>query len=191
MDQMSVAARSHRSAAQGASLAHTERIGKRCNAALRFDDQRRPTDDRGRDTGIGWRSQTGPRQASVRQSKDTPLSKKTKPAMGEDTAIGNGAPAAEGNLANARNRRRRLRAAWMSFIEEMTQNEIPQHLGVGRVTVVRLLSDARERREIMIRIESRLPKIVGPEREVEQRFGLSEAVVVPLVAAEADATKSI
>src|SRR6218665_2655710 len=26
--------------------AHTERIGKRCNAAIRFDGQRRPTDDR-------------------------------------------------------------------------------------------------------------------------------------------------
>ncbi|MCW5232439.1 thioesterase II family protein [Verminephrobacter eiseniae] len=26
--------------------AHTERIGKRCNAAMRFDGQRRPTDDR-------------------------------------------------------------------------------------------------------------------------------------------------
>src|SRR6218665_356500 len=25
--------------------AHTERIGKRCNAAMRFDGQRRPTDD--------------------------------------------------------------------------------------------------------------------------------------------------
>src|SRR6218665_3797697 len=26
--------------------ANTERIGKRCNAAMRFDGQRRPTDDR-------------------------------------------------------------------------------------------------------------------------------------------------
>ncbi|WP_265656474.1 hypothetical protein [Verminephrobacter eiseniae] len=26
--------------------AHTERIGKRCNAAMRFDGQRGPTDDR-------------------------------------------------------------------------------------------------------------------------------------------------
>ncbi|WP_265302985.1 sugar-binding transcriptional regulator [Verminephrobacter eiseniae] len=119
------------------------------------------------------------------------MSKKTKPAMGEDTAIGNGAPAAERNLGNARNRRMRLRAAWMYFIEEMTQNEIAQHLGVGRVTVVRLLSDARERREIKFSIESGLPECVGLERELEQRFGLSEAVVVPLVATEADATKSI
>src|SRR6218665_1926730 len=47
--QMSQAARRHRSAAQGAARSqykHTERIGKRCNAALRFDGQRRPTDDR-------------------------------------------------------------------------------------------------------------------------------------------------
>src|SRR6218665_757948 len=30
--------------------ANTERIGKRCNAAMRFDGRRRPTDDRERDT---------------------------------------------------------------------------------------------------------------------------------------------
>src|SRR6218665_316978 len=50
-EQMSqAAARSHRSAAQGAAnqykYSNTERIGKRCNAAMRFDGQRRPTDDR-------------------------------------------------------------------------------------------------------------------------------------------------
>src|SRR6218665_871724 len=50
-DQMSqAAARSHRSAAQGAAnqykYTNTDRIGKRCNAAMRFDGQRRPTDDR-------------------------------------------------------------------------------------------------------------------------------------------------
>ncbi|WP_265656406.1 hypothetical protein [Verminephrobacter eiseniae] len=31
---------------QAQRAAHTERIGKRCNAALRFDGQREPTDDR-------------------------------------------------------------------------------------------------------------------------------------------------
>src|SRR6218665_359277 len=54
-NQMSQAARRHRSAAQGASRSqyqyrpiptNTEHIGKRCHAAMRFDGQRRPTDDR-------------------------------------------------------------------------------------------------------------------------------------------------
>src|SRR6218665_2218739 len=61
---MSEAARSHRSAAQGALLAHTERIGKRCNAAMRFDGQRRPTDDRLRDTSTNAVFPESPRSMS-------------------------------------------------------------------------------------------------------------------------------
>ena len=102
-----------------------------------------------------------------------------EPALGERSAV------------NARTRRLRLRAAWMYFIEEMTQNDIAQHLGVGRVTVVRLLSEARERHEIKFSIESNLPECVSLERELERRFGLAEAIVVPLSSAQADATEAI
>src|SRR6218665_3433795 len=45
--------------------ANTERIGKRCNAAMRFDGQRRTTDDRRRDTSPG---PAGPRRDERRQS---------------------------------------------------------------------------------------------------------------------------
>jgi DNA-binding transcriptional regulator LsrR (DeoR family) len=88
-------------------------------------------------------------------------------------------------------RRLRLRAAWMYFIEELTQNEIAQKLGVGRVTVVRLLAAARERNEIKISITDRLAECVGAERELERRFGIDEVIVVPLSAPGADATEPI
>jgi DNA-binding transcriptional regulator LsrR (DeoR family) len=90
-----------------------------------------------------------------------------------------------------RSRRMRLRAAWMYFIEDMTQSEIAQHLGVGRVTVVRLLSDARERNEIQFSIAKGLPECVDVERELEQRFGLQEAIVVPVSDPASDATLPI
>lgn len=93
--------------------------------------------------------------------------------------------------ANGRTRRLRLRAAWMYFIEEMTQNDIARQLGVGRVTVVRLLSDARARHEIKFSLERSVPECIGLERELEQRFGLKEAVVVPLSSAQSDATESV
>lgn len=93
--------------------------------------------------------------------------------------------------AGNRTRRMRLRAAWMYFIEEKTQNEIAQHLGVGRVTVVRLLSDARERNEIQFSIAKGLPECVDVERELEQRFGLDEAIVVPVSDPASDATLPI
>jgi DNA-binding transcriptional regulator LsrR (DeoR family) len=85
-------------------------------------------------------------------------------------------------------RRLRLRAAWMYFVEEMTQNEIALKLGVGRVTVVRLLAAARERNEVKITIGDRLAECVEAERLLESRFGVEEAIVVPLSARGADAT---
>ena len=119
------------------------------------------------------------------------MSKKTKANPGADGAIDSDTPPVERGIASARNRRLRLRAAWMYFIEEMTQQDIAERLGVGRVTVVRLLSDARDRHEIKFSIESGLPECISLERELERRFGLSEAIVVPLTNPEADATKSI
>ncbi|MEK1853704.1 MAG: sigma factor-like helix-turn-helix DNA-binding protein, partial [Phyllobacterium sp.] len=44
--------------------------------------------------------------------------------------------------------RMRMRAAWMYYIEQMTQNEIAEILGVGRVTIVRMLAEARARNEV-------------------------------------------
>ncbi|WP_205962408.1 sugar-binding transcriptional regulator [Paraburkholderia phosphatilytica] len=85
-------------------------------------------------------------------------------------------------------RRLRLRAAWMYFVEEMTQNEIALKLGVGRVTVVRLLAAARERNEVKITIGDRLAECVEAERLLERRYGVEEAIVVPLSGRGADAT---
>lgn len=87
-----------------------------------------------------------------------------------------------------RNKRMRLRVAWMYFVEEMTQNQIAQHLGIGRVTVVRLLSDLRERNEIKFNIEKGVPECIALERALEKTFGLDQAVVAPLSNATADAT---
>ncbi|MGN6652376.1 sugar-binding transcriptional regulator, partial [Trinickia sp.] len=84
--------------------------------------------------------------------------------------------------------RLRLRASWMYYVEEMTQQEIAQRLGVGRVTVVRMLAQARERNEVRIVIQDRLAECVELERRLEQRYGLSEAIVAPLSSPDADAT---
>ena len=47
----------------------------------------------------------------------------------------------------------RLRAAWMYHVEGLTQSEIGIRLGLGRVTVVRLLAEARVRNEVKVSIE--------------------------------------
>ena len=101
--------------------------------------------------------------------------------MAAGGAAENGAVAAESKAA-----RLRIRAAWMYFIEQMTQNEIADVLGVGRVTVVRMLAEARARNEVKIAIESDLSEIVRLERSLEKVFGLEQALVAPLSSPDAD-----
>ncbi|MEO3388376.1 sugar-binding transcriptional regulator [Mesorhizobium sp. CAU 1741] len=87
--------------------------------------------------------------------------------------------------------RLRIRAAWMYFIEQMTQTEIADVLGIGRVSVVRMLAEARARNEVKISIESDLIDVVRLERALERTFGLQQALVAPLSAAEASPIPAI
>lgn len=101
-----------------------------------------------------------------------------------DSIVANGGP-------ESRSDRLRIRAAWMYFVEQMTQNEIADVLGVGRVTVVRMLADARARGEVKITIESDLVEIVRLERDLERAFGLEQAIVAPLSMPDADPIPAI
>ncbi|MDX3929554.1 MAG: sugar-binding transcriptional regulator [Shinella sp.] len=85
----------------------------------------------------------------------------------------------------------RVRAAWMYFVEQMTQNDIADVLGVGRVTVVRMLADARARNEVKIAIEGELSEVVRLERSLEAAFGVGEAIVAPISEPAADPIPSI
>lgn len=80
----------------------------------------------------------------------------------------------------------RIRAAWMYFVEQMTQNEIADVLGVGRVTVVRMLAEARNRNEVKIAIEGELAEVVSLERQLETAFGIDQVVVAPMSVPGAD-----
>ncbi|MER8752937.1 sugar-binding transcriptional regulator [Mesorhizobium sp. M1050] len=99
--------------------------------------------------------------------------------------------ATEQVAGESRTDRLRIRAAWMYFVEQMTQNEIADVLGVGRVTIVRMLADARARNEVKISIESELSEIVRLERALEKTFGLQQALVAPLSAPNADPVQAI
>ncbi|WP_407945160.1 sugar-binding transcriptional regulator [Oryzicola mucosus] len=81
--------------------------------------------------------------------------------------------------SDSRSDRLRVRAAWMYFVEQMTQNDIAEVLGVGRVTVVRMLAEARARNEVRIAIEGELSDIIRQERALEQKFGIERAIVAP------------
>ncbi|MCU0908949.1 MAG: sugar-binding transcriptional regulator [Rhodobacteraceae bacterium] len=87
--------------------------------------------------------------------------------------------------------RLRARAVWLYHVEGMTQNDIATHLGVNRITVVRLLADARRRNEVRITVSAPLADLIELERALERRHGIARAIVAPHADAGADPTRVI
>ncbi|MEM7614825.1 MAG: sugar-binding transcriptional regulator, partial [Pseudomonadota bacterium] len=85
----------------------------------------------------------------------------------------------------------RIRAAWIYYVEGRTQNDVAAALGVNRVAVTRLLSEARNRGEVSITIASDLEPVVALERQLEHRYGFKRAVVAPFGDPDADPTRII
>jgi DNA-binding transcriptional regulator LsrR (DeoR family) len=86
----------------------------------------------------------------------------------------------DATVSGRRSARLRQRAAWMYYVEEMTQNAIAEALGVGRVTVVRLLSEARAMNEVRISLSRGVSELSHLEIELQKAFDVAEVVVAPL-----------
>lgn len=91
----------------------------------------------------------------------------------EDT-FGPGQMTGEAPVADAK-----VRAAWLYYVEGLTQEQIADLLGLSRVKVIRMLAAARSEGLVKIRIDARSARQVGLERGLVTAFGLQEAVVVP------------
>ena len=100
-------------------------------------------------------------------------------------------PTKETLRAPKRSERLRQRAAWMYFVEEMTQSAIAEALGVGRVTVVRMLAEAKALGEVRIALSRGDAELGGLEAALCKLHGLSEAIVAPLSSDAADPTAPI
>lgn len=87
--------------------------------------------------------------------------------------------------------RNRMRIAWMYYVEGLTQNEIADRLGIGRVTVVRNINEALKQREVKIWITGGVAECLDLEARLKLRFNLVDAVVVPEPAEPAHVNKAI
>jgi deoxyribonucleoside regulator len=87
--------------------------------------------------------------------------------------------------------RNRMRIAWMYYVEGLTQNEIADRLGIGRVTVVRNINEALKQREVKIWITGHVAECLDLETQLKEKFNLLEAVVVPEPANPANTAKVI
>ena len=75
--------------------------------------------------------------------------------------------------------RNRMRIAWMYYVEGLTQNEIADRLGIGRVTVVRNINEALKQREVKIWITGHVAECLDLEALLKEKFNLLDALVVP------------
>jgi DNA-binding transcriptional regulator LsrR (DeoR family) len=73
----------------------------------------------------------------------------------------------------------KIRAAWLYYVEGLTQEQIGQYLRLNRVKVMRLLAAAREENIVRIEINARSTDQIELERRLVTGLGLSEAIVVP------------
>jgi DNA-binding transcriptional regulator LsrR (DeoR family) len=88
--------------------------------------------------------------------------------------------------AGRRSPRLRQRVAWMYYVEEMTQSAIADALGIGRITVVRLLSEARAMNEVRISLSREVAGLSRLEIGLQKSYGLPEAIVGPLSSPSGD-----
>ncbi len=77
-----------------------------------------------------------------------------------------------------------VRAAWLYYIEGLTQEAIAGAMDVSRAKVIRLLASARDQGVVRIRIDAKGSEELALERALLQTYGLDEAVVAPAPAAE-------
>jgi len=73
----------------------------------------------------------------------------------------------------------RLRAAWLYFIEQRTQADVADALGVTRFRINRMLAECRSEGLVRIEVTSQLASCVALERQAIEVFGLSDAIIVP------------
>lgn len=72
-----------------------------------------------------------------------------------------------------------VRAAWLYYMEGLTQAEIAQRLGTTRLRINRILVDARRNGLVDITLNAELASCVALEQALIRDFGLDAAVIVP------------
>jgi DNA-binding transcriptional regulator LsrR (DeoR family) len=93
-------------------------------------------------------------------------------------------------VASVSDRQRLLyKIARAYYIDDLTQAKIAKRFGISRPNVSRLLKRAREEKIVQITLSPLVGGYADLEQELEARYGLDEAVVVP--AADYDAAAQI
>lgn len=73
----------------------------------------------------------------------------------------------------------KTRIAWLYHMEDMTQEAIAERLGITRIRVVKLLAQCRRDGTVQVRVTGKLSECMALERDLEAKFSIGEAIVIP------------
>ncbi|MGC8203733.1 sugar-binding transcriptional regulator [Aliiroseovarius sp. PTFE2010] len=79
-----------------------------------------------------------------------------------------------------------VRAAWMSLVGGLTQDQIARELGISRQRAQRLYARAQSEGLVRVRIEHPVAECLELERALKSRFHLSRARVSPSIGPQSD-----
>lgn len=82
------------------------------------------------------------------------------------------------------------KAAWFYYIDNLTQQQIAEELGIPRLRVIRLLEKARQTGIIQFKMREDNAN-VATGRKIAKRFGLKDVYIVPAVANLVDRNEAI
>jgi lsr operon transcriptional repressor len=71
------------------------------------------------------------------------------------------------------------RVAWLYYLENFTQAEIGERLGLTRARVNRMLAEARESGLVRVTLNSHFASCTAIEQALKSKFGVRDAVIVP------------
>ena len=71
------------------------------------------------------------------------------------------------------------RAGWLYYVAGRTQDEIAAAMGISRQSAQRLVSLAMSERLIKVRLDHPIAECLALASELQERFGLKQAIVVP------------
>ncbi len=70
-------------------------------------------------------------------------------------------------------------AAWLYFVDDMTQSQVAEKIGVSRVTVIKMLNDAKAQGIVSIRINPKVASQTATSRLLASKFGLNSVTIIP------------
>lgn len=72
-----------------------------------------------------------------------------------------------------------FKIAWYYYLENLTQQQISDRLGISRMNVIKLLNKAKTQGIVQFRIKTDGEKRMRAERELMEKYGLSNVFVIP------------